>query len=1286
MKTISTFAVSILAMLIFFSAQQASAQSGTITVPGTANPWLAGQPDGATAAAGDTAPAESPVLVQLVDFKPGDEITFSATGSVNYGGYTPIDPPDGDNGTYRSLYHLGDSTNGGPENEIAGLNAPADSLIGVFLGPDAPSPGSAPTAFLNFATDGNVPGNIDYTSLAPAIAQPFFIGDGQTSSGTPQHITVPAGATRLFLGAMDGAGWYNNTGSFNVTIALASSAPPPPVAPAHGGLSAINFTVNGSYSPAYPPATAPVNGLADTVLQFAAQQAGTPAGLSVRVQATTTPNVESSWTDLPNSTSGRMTLDASTNQFLLCSNEYPHEQADPVYFRAIASASGYSDSISNVVGPFNLTSSTSRFSSRLDFTGNGPIADLYFRATESATPSGVSVRVQASTTPGNEGSWSDLQNGNAGYMTQSKDPKQFLLLVDNYPTTKGIYFRAIAAASGYVDSISNVMGPYDVTADVPPSVTVYTQPGLSGSGDGHDADHPIILTPDTAGFTAGVQSARAIKTVKLQVDGMTVSEYSGTGNPDTRYPAVFTTDIVPSDHIFGAVAIDDLGAKARAGTGATYVRIVPGPSSVKKERAAGSSATSLETAGHVYTAVTNFGFWDSDSTWKDENNNVGAGHPGPNDMAIIGKGLNIGIQTNVEAKAVTINGGRLTNGTGEIWALRVYGHMEISDLQINGPIRIIIDDNATCVLTDSSNIQFGQTGELFVAGTLQDLGSAGLVGANSITNQGRIHFVPPLIIPANAAIDPAAALRIFQANSVPTTGLIDSDTQALITNDGGTLIGNDGAGLVGNSGGTIVASGGGNIISTHGGGIVASGGGNIVASGGGNLITDGGSSIVASGGGNIVAVGGGNFQGSRNTAAESAETPPSGFIQDAGETNLSACTIVGPVTLNGGILSGTGFIQGDLTNNGGYIAPGHSAGAVAVLGNFSQGSNGATIIEAGGGSGGQFDSLQVGGTANLGGKLDVKLINGYTPDPADQFNPISYTTAAGSFASVSSNAQVTVNSTGVVATVDASAPQPAAARLLNISTRLSVQTGENVLIAGFIVTGPPGSTKKVMIRGLGPSLAAQGVPNTLADPLLELHNLDGSTIVNDDWQQGDTTQIPAGFAPSSDKESVIVATLPVDSSGFSSYTAVLRGANGELGVGLAELYDLDPSSAAQLANISTRGFVETGDNVMIGGVIVGGGDPAKILVRAIGPSLKDQGVSGALDDTTLELHDANGAVISNDDWRETQDAEIQATTIPPTSDRESAIVATLVPGNYTAIVRGKNNTTGVGLVEAYNLQ
>ena len=167
------------------------------------------------------------------------------------------------------------------------------------------------------------------------------------------------------------------------------------------------------------------------------------------------------------------------------------------------------------------------------------------------------------------------------------------------------------------------------------------------------------------------------------------------------------------------------------------------------------------------------------------------------------------------------------------------------------------------------------------------------------------------------------------------------------------------------------------------------------------------------------------------------------------------------------------------------------------------------------------------------------------------------------------------------------------------------------------------------------------------------------------------------------RESVIVTTLNP-----GSYTAVVRGAGGQTGTGLIEAYDLSSGGASKLANISTRGAVDGGENVLIGGFIaVGSGSNAKVVVRAIGPSLGAAGVSGALQDPTLELFDGNGSPISgNDNWQDTQGGELQASGIPPGNAAESAIVAALAPGSYTAVVRGKNGGTGVGLIEVYNVQ
>ena len=275
------------------------------------------------------------------------------------------------------------------------------------------------------------------------------------------------------------------------------------------------------------------------------------------------------------------------------------------------------------------------------------------------------------------------------------------------------------------------------------------------------------------------------------------------------------------------------------------------------------------------------------------------------------------------------------------------------------------------------------------------------------------------------------------------------------------------------------------------------------------------------------------------------------------------------------------------------------------------------------------------------------------------------------------------DSEGYAAVLEVRPAQP-----LNISTRMRVLTGDKVLIGGFIITG--NEPKKVIIRGIGPSLGSAGLQDVMADPTLELHQGNATIARNDNWKEHQAEVEATTIPPTNDLESAIVMTLSP-----GAYTAILADKNNGPGVGLVEVYDLAQGSNSKLANISTRGFVDTGDNVMIGGFIVGGGSIggcARELVRAIGPSLSASGISGALQDTTLELYDGNGtSIATNDNWKtrpdgSSQQAEIEATTIPPTNDLESALVATLPPGNYTAIVRGKNNTTGVGLVEVYNLQ
>jgi PKD domain len=256
-----------------------------------------------------------------------------------------------------------------------------------------------------------------------------------------------------------------------------------------------------------------------------------------------------------------------------------------------------------------------------------------------------------------------------------------------------------------------------------------------------------------------------------------------------------------------------------------------------------------------------------------------------------------------------------------------------------------------------------------------------------------------------------------------------------------------------------------------------------------------------------------------------------------------------------------------------------------------------------------------------------------------------------------------------------------AAQVLNLSTRLRVMPGDNVLIGGFIIRGS--EQKKVILRGIGPSL---NVPGKLDDPIIQLFNSGGVNIAtNDDWKTNQQEVQSTGLAPTDDRESAIVITLDP-----GAYTVVMRSKNNSSGIGVVDMFDIGLDANARLANVSSRGFIGTGDNVLIGGFVAGPQTAAVtgVVFRAIGPSLSNFGVPGAIQDPMLELHNGNGDLIaSNDDWQSNQKAEIQAVGLAPSDPRESAILLrNFDPGPYTAIVRGKNNATGVGLVEIYDVQ
>jgi hypothetical protein len=284
-------------------------------------------------------------------------------------------------------------------------------------------------------------------------------------------------------------------------------------------------------------------------------------------------------------------------------------------------------------------------------------------------------------------------------------------------------------------------------------------------------------------------------------------------------------------------------------------------------------------------------------------------------------------------------------------------------------------------------------------------------------------------------------------------------------------------------------------------------------------------------------------------------------------------------------------------------------------------------------------------------------------------------------------ATLTVNdSHGTQSANIASVPIKVAAQILNLSTRLRVQPGDNALIGGLIILGS--EPKKVIMRGIGPSLTANGqpFPGRLEDPMLELFNSSGVSIAsNDDWKSDQANVEASGIPPTNDKEAAIVKTLDP-----GSYTVVMRGKNNSSGVGVVETYDIGLDANARLANLSSRGFISTGDNILIGGFFAGPQTAAvtRVVFRALGPSLSGFNVPQPLQDPTLELRNSNGDLLAaNDNWETDQKAAIEATHLQPTDSRESAIVLTnFEPGPYTAIVRGKDGSVGVGLVEIFDVQ
>jgi len=689
---------------------------------------------------------------------------------------------------------------------------------------------------------------------------------------------------------------------------------------------------------------------------------------------------------------------------------------------------------------------------------------------------------------------------------------------------------------------------------------------------------------------------------------------------DAAAPYSLTARLHAGYHRITAVATDPQKAQSES----PEIVVIVAPGTVAEGKQAGASPAGPTTGRVFYSSGS--GSWRDPATWG----NQGA-VPLRWDYAVIFSGHHVTLDSTIQVRGLTVNGRVSTvSGSDVQHALFVYGTLHATgqidnlDLYINGP-----------------------AGKFLILGQSPVLRSVNIINQSTFLITGDQFNGEEVTIENRGSIKAGPSRLSQELLQVPLTGFaqpggkLTLDVNAQLTLPSGVQIG----GLVELSPGAIITQDGASIISQDGASIISKDGAGLVGDNGASLISPTGFPLIGNAGGTIISEQGGGFHGAQPS------TP-------------------GTILLIGGTITGIGEIRGNVVNQGAFMSPGNSAGGIFVNGDYTQQQGGSLVMEIGGRTVFPFtyDILEVAGTANFGGSLVVKTINGYTPAPTDAILPLLYGSRTGSFANVSSNAQISLGATGGQVTVTGS--NPPAPKALNISTRMRVETGDNVLIAGFIITGS--QPKRVIVRGIAPSLPFAGV---LADPTL---NLDNGTVTNDNWRTNQEQEIiGTGLQPSHDLESAIVATLSP-----GPHTAILGGSGGTTGIGIVEVYDLESGSPVQLANISSRGFVQTGDNVMIGGFIIAGTYPTTMIVRAIGPSLP---LAGKLEDPTLELVDQNGGRLNNDNWRATQEAEIMA-TIPPTNDNEAAIIATLAPGNYTAIVRGQDDTTGIAVVEAYNLQ
>ena len=755
-----------------------------------------------------------------------------------------------------------------------------------------------------------------------------------------------------------------------------------------------------------------------------------------------------------------------------------------------------------------------------------------------------------------------------------------------------------------------------------------------------------VPLPEGADVTleVNIDSVVPVTGVTLRVNGRE------TGITDTTAPYSLTaTNLQPGYYSLDVVATDVENVESRSEPINVHVKAIPTAARTDAEGSKESSqkAAAASSERRTYTC-TQSGGWENPATWG------GEGVPGRNDYAVIPSAFAVNA-LDVEVDDLTLFGSLVIGSPGAPRRFVVYDKFYAGGTVEGGDSssQLIVFNRLDC-LTGAARFR-GLS--LFVSGeTIVTNGGAVDASDSVLVLNGRMNLSAapgtnrPTVVRADRAQIEGALVLDEWSQFIARDGLISDHGAALIGNDSAGLIGNDSAGILSQNGINLIGTDGASILGVRGQPLIGTDGATLIGTDGATLIGTDGATLIGDRGGSFGPGSSYSRKGSSGTVTQRAASEPG-------------------IVIEGGTIGGKINLIGNVVNRGGFISPGNSAGSVRVEGDYTQEAAGTLLLEIGGTQPEQSDQLQIDGTANLGGKLIVKTINGFTPQEGDTFSPINYKTANRSFDSISSNANVSFGPNGIA--IQINGPNPPAPKALNIATRMRVETGDNVLIAGFIITGD--QPKRVLVRGIGPTLP---VADALADTTLDL---DAGAFFNDDWKSDQEQEIrDTTIPPLSELESAIVATLDP-----GAHTAVLRGFENLTGVGLVEVYDLETGSPVQLANISTRGQVQTGDNVMIGGFIIAGDYPAKVLLRAIGPSLP---VEGALQDPTLELVDSNGASIKNDNWPETQKREIFATTVAPTNSKEAAIVATLVPGAYTAIVRGKDDTIGVALVEGYNLQ